>query len=453
MFRVYTRRLSSLGPFCGSRKCLLWWGYKEGDLHRIARQRPWWENAAIFAGLLCFIQASSMCYYFGNRWYQAIRPSGNDLYINRAMDTKVFSRPDLSVAAVRMVIHHALSGAQTPFGVPMVYPEYMKPEAEELMEFILQLNHEQPMFSIPDLWALFSAKALARLGGPSISVHRGRSDPPNDVPADQLLISTPSLVPESKRDVLNMKRLLSRQGFAVDEIVAMLGGIRNIGFHESSGFHTTEEVKPQMRRRPGVMGPEEDVYHIPDTPQKCTLDPYVFGSEYFDLLLDYNWKQNTSLFRRNGPFHCSENDRKREVLLLDPFSEQAMERERKRLQAEERARESVERAALKRHPSFDETTSITGGRDGEAQPISGVMSELNEDEGINVKSLVEVPEFKSPCSSVSMREVDVLLLDDALLTGWMHRFSANEILFYDVFGTVMEKIQCRGYNLNSLYLP
>ncbi|KEG15022.1 putative ascorbate-dependent peroxidase [Trypanosoma grayi] len=454
MFRLQTLRLGCAGPFRATGARLLWWGYKEQDLHRLARQRPWWENAAIFAGLLCFIQVTSICYYFGNRWYQALRPSGNNIYLNSAMDTKVFSRPDLSVAMVRMVIHHALSGAQTPFGAPMVYPEYLRPEAEELMEFILQLHREQPMFTIPDLWAMLSAKALARLGGPSITVRRGRPHPPSDLAEDQLLVVTPSLVPEKKRDVLSMKRLLAGQGFSVEEIAGIIGGIRNIGFHESFGFHTKAEVKPQMRRHPSLMGPEEDIFHLPETLEKCTLDPYVFGGEYFDLLLDYNWKQGGFLNRRSGLFRCDEKDRKREVTLLDPFSEQALMKERKRLLAQEKAREAVERASQKREKLDDAEEESVTGRVGEAQYIPGVDD--NDDAGDDAGDMgvmLEVPEFKSPCSNVSMREIDMLLLDDALLTGWLHRFSANEIQFYNVFGNVMEKIQSRGYNLNSLYTP
>ncbi|KAF8298731.1 putative peroxidase [Trypanosoma cruzi] len=457
MFRLRTVGFGCAGPLCVSGARLLWWGYKERDLHRLARQRPWWENAAIFAGLLCFIQVTSMCYYFGNRMYQAWRPSGNTLYVNKAMDTKVFARPDLSVAAVRMVIHYVLSDTQTPFGAPMVYPEYMRPEAEELMKFIFDLHSEQPMFSIPDLWAMLSAKALARLGGPNISVRRGRPDPPGHLAVEQFLVETPSLVPEGKRDVLKMKRLLAGQGFSVEEIVGMIGGIRTIGFHDSSGFHTKEEVKPQIRRHPSLMGPQEDVFHLPETMEKCTLDPYVFGGEYFDLLLDYNWRQRSLIGWRSGPFRCDEKDRKREITLLDPFSEQAVMRERKRLQAQEQAREAVERAAQKREqitlPEEEKAESAMG-RVGEAQFIPGVeMQESVDDDTTEAVGSLVVPEFKSPCSSVSMREMDMMLLDDALLTGWLHRFSTNEIRFYTVFGEVMEKIQNRGYNLNSLYVP
>ncbi|KAH9601536.1 hem peroxidase [Trypanosoma melophagium] len=456
MFRLQIRRLSCVGPLRKTVVRRLWWGYKEEELHRLARQRPWWENAAIFAGLLCFIQVTSLCYYFGNRWYQTWRPSGNNIYIDNMMDKKVFSRPDLSVAAVRMVIHHALSGAQTPFGAPMVFPEYIRSEAKELMEFILQLHHEQPMFSIPDLWAMLTAKALARLGGPNISVRRGRPQLPIDLKEEQLLVETPSLVPETTRDVFAMKRLLAKQGFSVEEIVAIIGGIRNIGFHEDSGFHTKEEVKPQMRRRPGLMGPEEDIFHLPDTFHKCTLDPYVFGGEYFDLLLDYNWRKKGFFRRRGDHFRCDEGDRKREIVLLDPFSEESLSKERKRLQAQESAREAMERAAQKRQniKTDDEIESETG-RVGEAQFIPGLEDVNNEakDETIDVKGEVEIPEFKSPCSSVSLREIDMMLLDDALLTGWLHRFSANEIRFYTVFGGIMEKIQSRGYNINSLYIP
>ncbi|ESL08290.1 hypothetical protein TRSC58_04009 [Trypanosoma rangeli SC58] len=455
MFRLRTLRPGYVGPLRLTGARLLWWGYKENELHRLARQRPWWENAAIFAGLLCFIQITSICYYFGNRLYQTWRPSGNNLYVNKAIDTKVFARPDLSVAAVRMVIHHALSGTQTPFGAPMVYPEYMRPEAEELMRFVFELHREQPMFSIPDLWAMLSAKALARLGGPNISVHRGRPNPPEDLTVEELLVETPSLVSEGKRDVLAMKRLLAGQGFSVEEIVGMIGGIRALGFHDSSGFHTKEEVKPQMRRHPSLMGPQEDVFHLPETMEKCTLDPYVFGGEYFDLLLDYNWRQRSRIGWRRGVFRCDEKDRKRDITLLDPFSEQAVMRERKRLQAQEQAREAVERAAQKRERfSVAEEEESVVGRAGEAQFISGVEPQENvEEDTTDTAGLVVVPEFKSPCSSVSMREIDMMLLDDALLTGWLHRFSANEIRFYAVFGNVMMKIQDQGYNLNSLYVP
>ncbi|KAG8344254.1 hypothetical protein TRVL_04913 [Trypanosoma vivax] len=454
MLRLAVIQRGRLAAFRASDKRLLWWSSKESELHRVARQRPWWENTAIFIVLLCFIQGSSMCYYLCNRWYQAFRPSGNSLYINNMLDEKVFTRPDLSVALVRMVVHHALSGAQTPFAIPMVYPEYLRPEAEELMSFVIALHKEQPMFSIPDLWALLSSKALSRLGGPSVQVRRGRPDPPPDLSEEQLLVSVPSLVEETQRDVLKIKRLLAGKGFSVDEIVAMVGGIRNIGFHESSGFHTRAEVRPVMRRRFGALGPENDVLRLPESQYKCTLDPYVFGGEYFDLLLDYHWTQR-GLFRRPGDlFQCDEGNRKREIVMLDPFSEQALERERKRLVAKERAREAVVRAAEKKELHAVPVDGSTTGRHGEAQYIGGSNDKAVTGGTVQtVEPLVEMPEFKSPCSSVSMREIDMTLLDDALLLGWVHRFSANEINFYTVFGKTIEKIHCHGYNVNSLYLP
>lgn len=417
--------------------------------HRSARQRPWWETFAIFAGLSLFAYLASVFYYFMNRVYHRYRPSGDDIYITRTIDAKLFSRPDLALAALRMALHHVTSNTQTPFGCPMVAPRYLLPEATELMDFVWTLHEEQPAFSIPDLWALIVTKGLARLGGPNVAPARGRDDPPNFLGKDDLLVVTPTLIPEDRRDVVNMKRVLASEGFSLPQIIALMGAMRTLGFHEAANFHTTHEVQPSVRR--GKEGPVTDIFNLPDINDKCTLDPYVFDSQYFNLLIDYKWKPGWSLLPKSKgqqKFMCSEKDRARDVVYLDPFSDQTVDSEKRMLLAKEKAQQTIDMQEKRR--SKDGETGLYG-RSGEAQFIPGTEDSADPakklDEQFEVEKSGERP---SPCEFVSMRPIDVMLLDDGLCYGWLYRYSDSEVEFYSEFSKVVETIINRGYNTNQL---
>ncbi|KAK7201258.1 Peroxidase [Novymonas esmeraldas] len=463
MIRVNVVVRRARGIFSPTPRTSLWWGYKESDLHRLARQRPWWETAAIFTGLLVFVNVTSVAYYGLNRWYQRWRPSGNEIHVREAIDQKLFSRPDLAVVAVRMLLHHALSNAQTPFGCPIVAPENYRQEAEEIVDFVWELNREQPMFTFPDLWAMFTAKAMARLGGPNVTPLRGREDPPAFMTRDMLLAFPPALIKENERNVLGAKRVLSRQGFSLEQLVALIGCVRCVGFHDAANFHTRDEVKPKMRRRPGSIGPRDDEFHLPATTQKTTMDPYVFGSEYFDLLLDYKWHQRGFLKQwQDGVYRCSATDRAREVTLLDPFSEKSFESQRRK------AEEVRENAGAARKGSSSSSCGDRGGpdggrleRSGEAQLIPGAGSVTwgsGSDSQRREPDLTGDPDYEiervavsaDPCAHVSMRGMDVMLLDDGLTKGWLHQFVDNELEFYAAVSEVMLDLQQRGHNPNAL---
>lgn len=413
-----------------------------------------------------FVNVSSATLYIVNRWYQKWRPSGNELRVREAIDQKLFSRPDLAVAAVRMMLHHALSNTQTPFGCPIVAPEEYRPEAEEIADFIWELNKDQPNYTFPDLWAMFTAKAMARLGGPDVTPYRGREDPPSFMTRETLLAFPPALINENDRDVLNMKRVLSRQGFSLEQLVALIGCDRCIGFHDAAHFHTQKEVKPTMKRRPGTIGPRDDEFHLPDTIQKTTMDPYVFGGEYFDLLLDYNWRQ-PGIFkkRKDAVYRCSAKDRARDVALLDPFSEKTLESQRRWMLATEKAKETAEEAKRSGAGVADGGEGANGGgrfdRSGEAQFIPGASQDMWKDEDNDYKKEPDPsgdPDYEierigvsvDPCQHVSMRGMDMMLLDDSLTKGWLYQFSDNELEFYAVVSEIILEIQKRGHNANKL---
>ncbi|CAC9545959.1 conserved hypothetical protein [Leishmania infantum JPCM5] len=365
-----------------------------------------------------------------------------------------------------MLLHHALSNTHTPFGCPIVAPENYREEAEEIADFIWKLSTDQPMYTFPDLWAMFTAKAMARLGGPNVVPFRGRDDPPEFMTRDLLLAFPRSLVHEDDRDVLNMKRVLSRQGFSLEQVVALIGCNRCIGFHDAANFHTREEVKPKMKRRPGAIGPSDDEFHLPGTIQKTTMDPYVFGSEYFNLLLDYKWRQ-PGLFqqRRKGAYRCNAKERARQVTLLDPFSEKSYESQQRRMGPAEKARESSN-ATDKRIPAAlgDGDSAPDRGRfdrSGEAQFIPGAHSANRSDSAESSNREPDIagdPDYEAErgtvsvdaCEHVSMRGVDVMLLDDALTKGWLYQFGDNELEFYAAVSEVILNIQGRGYNPNKL---
>ncbi|KAG5466928.1 hypothetical protein LSCM1_01105 [Leishmania martiniquensis] len=468
MFRVNLLKRRTSALFSPTKHTLLWWGYKETDLHRLARRRPWWETAVIFTGLLVFVNVTSLAFYLVNRLYQRWRPSGNELYIREAIDQRLFSRPDLAVVAVRMLLHHALSNTQTPFGCPIVAPENYREEAEEIVDFIWTLNREQPMYTFPDLWAMFTAKAMARLGGPNVAPLRGRDEHPEFMARNLLLAFPHSLIREDDRDVLNMKRVLSRQGFSLEQVVALIGCSRCIGFHDAANFHTREEVKPKIKRRPSMIGPSEDEFHLPETIQKTTLDPYVFGSEYFNLLLDYKWLQPGLLQqRKNGEYRCSAKERARQITLLDPFSEKSFESQRRRTEDAEKLQGSIDARDKRKSAMLGSSVGALGNgfsdRSGEAQFIPGVKSATRGDSAryrIREPDIAGDPDYEierialstDPCEHVSMRGVDVMLLDDGLTKGWLHQFGENELEFYAAVAEVILDIQSRGHNRNKLAL-
>lgn len=96
-----------------------WW---RTDNHRLPRKRPWWSGVAVLSAAFIFVNATSAGLYFGNRWYQSWRASGDTISVSLKVDEKVFVRPDLAVVAVRVLLHHVLSDCSTPFGCPMVAP-------------------------------------------------------------------------------------------------------------------------------------------------------------------------------------------------------------------------------------------------------------------------------------------------------------------------------------------
>ncbi|EPY36721.1 cytochrome c peroxidase [Strigomonas culicis] len=353
-----------------------------------------------------------------------------------------------------MLIHHILSNTKTPFGDPMVAPKEYEYEANELLDLVLSLHEHVPQFSIPDLWTLVTAKALARLGGPNVSILRGR-DGTEDKCRDDLLTFPPAVVSEDNRDVLNLKRSLAKQQFSIEQLVALIGCARTVGFHEGTHFHTQEKIKPLMRR-PMVTGPTEDEFHLPDTIGKCTVDPYVFGSEYFDLLLDYNWKQH-GLLKKEPFYRCSESSRVRDVVLIDPFSAQKTEQIDRIVAAEEKHQKEVKNY-FEKNSSVLEGKSPADmskyGRTGEAQMIPGKEpTKVEPEHTTHVDFETEEPsKHVDPCSHVSMRGIDVMLLDDALTRGWLHRFSSNEVDFYSTVTDIVLEVQRRGHNENELYV-
>ncbi|XQJ31279.1 Peroxidase, putative [Leishmania guyanensis] len=365
-----------------------------------------------------------------------------------------------------MLLHHALSGTQTPFGCPIVAPENYREEAEEIVDFIWKLNKDQPMYTFPDLWAMFTAKAMARLGGPNVVPLRGRDDPPEFMTRDVLLAFPRSLIHEDNRDVLNMKRVLSRQGFSVEQVVALIGCSRCIGFHDAANFHTREEVKPKMRWHPKVIGPSGDEYHLPGTIQKTTMDPYVFGSEYFDLLLDYKWRHPRFFQKgKSGEYRCNAKERARQVILLDPYSEKSCELQRRRVEAVERGRDGISATDKRNSTAHGGSSSSLGDnrcdRSGEAQFIRGATGAKwsNSMEGGNGEpQITDDPDYETecvavsvdPCEHVSMRGIDVMLLDDGLTKGWLYQFGDNELEFYAAVSEVILDLQGRGHNLNKL---
>jgi hypothetical protein len=230
------------------------------------------------------------------------------------------------------------------------------------------------------------------------------------------------------------------QGFSSDEAVAALAGSRNVGFHSGANIHSTTLMTPGiLRERNNRSVPSQETLFAKESDSKrtCSMDPYVFGGEYFNYLLDYHWEPHSvaqhasssawsrlvsSLQGGSKPlpkdtvWTCSESKRRRVEVLVDPLSD-AYVREQK----------------IKLDMSAKELREYTT---------------TKSDNALSKGDVIEPA--VSPCDQISMEAVDVMLLDDAMTLGWITKFSENELRFYGSFGRVFEKILGKGYNANEL---
>lgn len=434
----------------------MWWGYKQSDLHRLSRDRPWWENIALSFGTVGFVVVAAIAYYVGNRLYYYVRPAGNDLLVIQRLDEKVFSRPDLSVALVKMALHHIFSKTETPFAAPMVAPPELQDEALQLLHFIKELHKEQPQFSIPDLWVMATAKAVERIGGPALTALRGRKNQDSFEDKD-LLVFPPSCISDSARDVLSFKRMMSVSGYSFEEAIVALGAARSIGFHSVANIHFRESMKPaNLRERFDENFPSQETLMTQKeaTMRKCSMDPFVFGGEYFTYLLDYIWEPRVEELNRDGSvkekkgilskltlfktssspvnssesqglvapstrtyWTCSESKRRRVEQLVNPLSEEYLRKAKRKIELNaKQLREQEEQEELERLQNGDQVSPVI-----------------------------------SPCDHITMEAVDVMLMDDALTLGWLSKFSENELRYYGSFAKLMDKLFQKGYNANLLF--
>jgi hypothetical protein len=457
-----------------------WLFTSKHELHRTARMEPTFLNTRVVFFICAFSIGLNVSFYFGTRllqWYRGKK----DLILSAELDSLVFTRPDLSVALLKMNLHYIMSETSSPFGAPMVAPPTLKPEAEELARFVREKHIEHPHCSVPDMWVMLTRKASLRLGGPDIRITSGRKWPKydewerhnateqsgsssksysedttnhnhHDANRDVPFCEEPALVrivsaavADTERDIGRLKQVCASQGLSTQEIVALVGAIRNVGFHGGAEIHNSIVVKPTAEQLRGdvtkdVLQLMPEALAAPKSNRKCSVDPYAFDGVYFTHLLDYKWEPVTDdtgeapdtskkpSRRRwfgilsaveptapNAPmlFKCDEDRRRRsKQTLVDPYSVENLKRPSTIITTEEGKRELT-------------------------------RDELSIEEQ-EVKSEVDF------CSNIRMEPIDVSLMDDAMCVGWIARLSNDETQFYSVVATLLQKIHERGYNKNLL---
>ena len=445
-----------------------WLFTAKNELHRTARVEPTFMNTKLLLCIGAFGMILNLTFYFGNRFQQWLRGS-TDIALAIQLDEIIFSRPDLAVALVKMNLHYVFSNTATPYGAPMVAPLSLQPEAEELSNFVREMNKAHPHKSIPDIWAMMTRKASLRIGGPEVCIKIGRTWPKYDRQriADQnsgtsgdsnggenaqsLVQIVDSVVSDRTRDVSRLKQVGAAQGLSVEEIVSAVGAYRNIGFHGDAGIHSTAQVRPTREQmyllQTDALTPSPDTLVTPQSNRKCSVDPYTFDGLYFNHLLDYKWQPAALdvasgdhvkeasmtapwwrfLTRRASTedlrgheqamtiYKCDENIRRRSrQILIDPFS-----RENARLSTEVRETPEGGKAFFK-----DEI------------PIEAQEAQTQVD-------------F---CGNIMMEPIDLALMDDAMCVGWVAKLAEDEPRFFATVGRLMAKIQDRGYNKNLLKL-
>lgn len=255
--------------------------------YRVAKNAPRWKSFLPAAGVVLALNIV----YLGHRWWGAYVKSRRIANPHAALTEEAMmrmkERPDLAVAAVRMTTHYLLSPTGTPFGMPMVSPPFCGEEAEELHKIVVDWCAAYPSTSVADLWTLLSCKALESLGGPRVPLTVGRlplpeADHPSDhgknMVADSARVAVlPSSVPESCGDIRRLKRVLAEKELPLDQIVALVGVSRAIGFHEDVCQHKKKDEK----------GWKSSCYD--SMPRQCTALPYQLENDYFRNLLRETW--------------------------------------------------------------------------------------------------------------------------------------------------------------------
>jgi hypothetical protein len=233
---------------------------------------------------------------------------------------------------------------------------------------------------------------------------------------EALIAVTPSVLQDDRKDVLKIKRHLVQSGFGTDEITALLALVRGLGYHSSSGMRGALQLSDEQRAQrvsdPGFVGVAGvDELYLYESDRKCTTEPYIFGTQYFVNLLSYNWKKEN---RRGTLYRCREEDRRSLNIYINQFSSENFE-------------ELIRRSG--RVPMTEEEAAVA------------------EDK---LKGKIDAIRALGPCGRVSMEPIDLSLLDDGLIQGWMHRFIADEPRLFAVVSSAMDRILKSGYNLNNL---
>ena len=225
-------------------------------MSRQAKANPFWDRVSFAAYACVGALGCAATWYVGRRFYYSyLRRDGNTMWVEETVRDHMREHPKLSVAALKMTAHHVFADSKQPFGAPMLAPPELKRDAEEILDFLKTVQEKEPQVSMADLWVLASVYALSGLGGPQTTFKWGNREASGDV-----LEIAPSKVLESSYDALPAKKLLVSQGFAMQDIAALMG-------HRTVGYHVTS-LQPGEARR------------------KCTIDEFVFDNDYFINLIE-----------------------------------------------------------------------------------------------------------------------------------------------------------------------
>lgn len=327
-----------------------------------------------------------------------IDPKTSSLSMHQKMDSVLFENPQLSVALTQMAFHHVLSGCQTPFATPMVCPPHLIEEAQILENLMGELVQYKHGLSPADLWAILCVKALQFVGGPTVSMKVGR---PLDETSMKVKIIDP-IIPHTKRNAKALKDEMGRNGYRVSDVVAIVGASRCLGYHPDVKFNVKDNVEYR----------------------KTTTQPLIFGNDYFDELVHYQWTPESQ-------------NRKDKKKLFGLFSQ-------KTSSGSDDTSPDLYRCNDDRKAALRVKYMIPN------QAPKAPMTEHEAAAAEEQKPKTKSDPSASVCSQISMQGIDIALLDDSLLSGWVNRFADNEQTYFTQVEKIYDDLLQKGYDKTKL---
>ena len=383
----------------------------------------------------------------------AVNPKGSAHGMRQRMDDALISQPNLAAAAAQMALHYSLADVRTPFGAPMVAPPHLAEEARELEGLVAELMTYSHEFSPADLWAMIASKAVLLLGGPDCVMKAGR---PLDAASMSVRICEP-VVPYTERNAARLKSDMVRRGYRVSDVVAVVGAMRSLGYHPDAKVRFHAEEKTFVGASSTSSSSSTPTSEAGTTAasssssasdhavfRKTTTHPFTFSNDYFDSLVQYQWRPETEIAAEAARAARASRGILGRIGLLGGS------KDAKAASGADAPSPNVFRCDDQRLAELRVKYVISA-----KAPTAPQTREQAEAEEEAMRAAAEGIAAADPqlsiCDQISMQPIDLSLLDDTLMSGWANRFADNEPLFFLEVAKVLEASFVNGYPHESLH--